>query len=1254
MRILLNCCPIRRVVLLSVALPFFLRPVALAQPPFPDHPRRAAQFEALRQRDQNGFIAPNGLAKAIQQGQQMKYDANAWPGAAVPKGAGPQPKIADLNTNNWQWLGPGNVGGRLRSILINPASPSTMWVGSVGGGVWKTTNGAASFFPCDDWMANLAVGCLVLDPTDPNTLYAGTGEGFNNNDAIQGNGIFKSADGGTTWTQLTTYAVQNNINRLAVCPTNHLIVLAATGNGVWRSTDGGANWTMTYTNPTTQVAFNPANGGAAIATGYGVAVYSTDGGQTWTSANGLAAAGRIEFAYAPSSPNLVYASQDNNQGSIFQSTDGGVNYTLQNTGSNYLGSQGWYANCIWVDPTNPNNVVVGGLNLWRSTDGGATLTQISDWTLGPGTINNGNSTSPLSAHADHHAIVSSPLFDGVNNTTVFFGNDGGLACATNVYTVTTSTGWTILNNNLGISQCYGVAGNPASLVVVAGLQDNGSISGVPAAGTGGWNYWGGGDGGFVASDPTDPHYFYGEYVNLQIYRSTNGAVGSTYINGGLGDSGIPPGYNEDDPDAPSSANFIAPFILDPNNPNTLLGGGSNLWRSVNAKAATPTWSNIKNGIASGDFISAIAVAPGNPDIIWVGYIGGEVYATANGTATNPTWTEKDSGTPNLPQRFCTRIAIDPTNPNIVYATFGGFNADNVYRTTDGGATWNNIAAGLPAAPVYSIVIAPFNHNYLYVGTEVGVFGSANAGANWSAANEGPANVQVQELSWMRNYLLAGTHGRGTYRIALGPPTVVVSPTSLVSYVGGNATFSASAIGTAPLNLQWQYDGNNLVGATGAMLTITNAQATNSGLYRVIVSNGEGLATSSVAPLTVLVSPPYRTQTQNEGPVAYWRLNETSGATAFDSIGGFNGTDVGNLVLGVSGPTAPAWPGFESGNTAYQFDGATTSVSVPALNLNTNTITMAAWVNGIGTQAYRAGIFFNRDINGNGWGLRFDAANDLGFTWNGGQIYDSTLNVPPNQWTFVALVVTPTNGILYMATNSTLQAWTNNVANSAAAFDLPSSIGSDPGFTSRTFLGGIDEVAVFNRSLAFSEINGLLSASVAAQPAVTLTSPVDGSTLSASPNILLSATVVANGHAIGNVSFYDSANLLGQSATPPYQFTWTGATPGLHTLLAQVSYDGSSTISSLPATVTVTNSGTTTVIGQITSITQPAPGVVQLNFLGTPTHSYGIQRTTNLLSHFTTLWTTNAPAGGIFSFTDSFSDLGGNPPGAAFYRLSWMP
>src|SRR5262249_55220648 len=235
---------------------------------------------------------------------------------------------------------------------------------------------------------------------------------------------------------------------------------------------------------------------------------------------------------------------------------------------------------------------------------------------------------------------------------------------------------------------------------------------------------------------------------------------------------------------------------------------------------------------------------------------------------------------------------------------------------------------------------------------------------------------------------------------------------------------------------------------------------------------------------------------------------------------FNGTNNGSLVLGASGPTPPEFPGFESSNSAYQFNGTNTSVSLPALNLNTNTVTITAWVNLHGTQGYYPGIFsWQGTGNARGQFLFGDTNNTLFAYWNG-SLLASTLVVPTNQWTFVALVISPTNTVIYMATNSTLASWTSSGANGAAVFDSASYIGASP---YGNFDGGIDEVTVYNRSFNPAQIANQLAASQTLLPAVTLTAPANGSSFVALSNILVTASVTPNGHSIGKVQFYNSSS-----------------------------------------------------------------------------------------------------------------------------------
>lgn len=729
--------------------------------------------------DENGRIPDNALIRAWEHARRMPIEAVAWPKrknqqviSRIDDDGDRDPNIAGIQPSGWTWLGPGNIGGRVRSILIHPNNADVMWIGSVTGGIWRTINGGVTWAPLDDFMGNLSVTTMVISPGDPNVIYAGTGEGVflvnHVKDLTRGAGVFKSTDGGTTWSQLSSTANGDwyHVGRLAIDPNNSQILLAATASGIWRSADAGATWTKQSPFATLDINFHPTDGSKCIASGTaGSGVrYSTDGGLTWNVATGIPIFGRIEIAYARSNPATVYASVDNKGGEIYASTDGGQTFSLRNTGQNFFApaggsGQGWYDNALWVDPTNSNTLIVGGIDLWRSTNGGTTFTKISRW-----------ESAPHSAHADQHVIVESSQFNGATNKTVFFGNDGGLYRAIDVYTVSQFEGWTELNNNLGITQFYSGAGSPISGRVIGGTQDNGTLRYTGNTET--WNTPFGGDGGWSAADPADPDYLYGEYIYLNVHRSSNGGVSSEYISGQY--------WNGSDwawkdapfqiPDAVTrNALFIAPFVLDPNNSDRILAGGASLWRTNDAKtpntnAAGPTWAYI--GSPSSSFISAITIAKGNSDLIWIGYLNGDVYFTTNGTAPAPVWTRVDINAPGLPNRYCTRITIDPTNSNRVYVTFGGFTPDNVWRTENGGGSWSNITANLPNAPVRSLAVWERNPNNLYVGTEVGVFASANGGQSWSATNDGPTNCSVDELFWMNDTLVAATYGRGMFSIRI--------------------------------------------------------------------------------------------------------------------------------------------------------------------------------------------------------------------------------------------------------------------------------------------------------------------------------------------------------------------------------------------------------------------------------------------------------------------------------------------------------
>ena len=359
-----------------------------------------------------------------------------------------------------------------------------------------------------------------------------------------------------------------------------------------------------------------------------------------------------------------------------------------------------------------------------------------------------------------------PDYDGVRNKTIFVGNDGGIQKTDDITTVSLTDGWINLANNLGFSQFYRGATASDGSVIVGGTHDNSHLRYKIADGPQGWFQSFTGDGGFAAVHATNPDIIYGSTQYLSIRKSTDG--GETY-------SSEITGMEDDVGKSNGRAAFIAPFDISQSNPNVLVAGSTRIWRTTNGAGL---WNKIRDPVnhdTNANIDSAkctiVAIGPTSSQYIWAGYAGGHLAYT---TDAGNTWIRVDKNGSGLPDRTISDIAIDPSAPNRVWVSLGGFESDSIWMTDDFGQSWiSRTGSGfftLPAVHVNAITVHPYNPDWVYIGTVLGVFSTEDGGENWnvwpaisSEGHDGPVNVEVNDLFWYEDFLVAATFGRGMYR-----------------------------------------------------------------------------------------------------------------------------------------------------------------------------------------------------------------------------------------------------------------------------------------------------------------------------------------------------------------------------------------------------------------------------------------------------------------------------------------------------------
>lgn len=683
-------------------------------------------------------------------------------------------------SGNWTSFGPFNTTGgydgvgRINCISFHPTDVNTFWVGSPSGGLWKTIDGGLNWIVLTDDNPVMGVSDIAV-PSDyetSKTIYIATGDrdggsswtlGGGNNSDNNSVGILKSINGGLTWESAglnKEVSANTKSGFLRIHPTNNSILYAGIGGSIYKTTDNASHWTEIYNNTDYVIdfEFNPENPSIMYACtknswdGNVKIIKSIDDGSNWSVEHEFESSdGRIELAVTKANPAYVYALVAKTWGGltgIFKSTDNGDNFvqvfdgTL--TGNSLLGwygngsgdneGQGNYDLTLVVSPTDENLLYLGGVNTWRSRDGGTSWGIVSVWT----SYSEYNTNNSAEVHADKHCLK-------YNGSVLYEGNDGG------IYKSFDGTNWTDLSSGLTISQMYRIGVSASSEnKVISGLQDNGS----KLAQNGNWYDIKGGDGMECLIDYTNSNIQYASYINGQISRTINNWGSAIDINENIGDGTL-------------EGSWVTPYIINPVNPNTIYVGYESVWRSTDLGITFTKYSTV----STGESIRSMAIAPSDTLVM---YIADQtnIWRTIDGGAN---WNVVTGALPTESNSI-TYIAVHNSDPNLVWVTIGGYSNKHVFESIDGGKSWTDISSGLPNLPTFSIVQNKLvtSSNHLYVGTDIGVF-MKDGENDWIQFSSGLPNVMVTELDIYYNdtlpensKLYAATYGRGLWKSDLVP------------------------------------------------------------------------------------------------------------------------------------------------------------------------------------------------------------------------------------------------------------------------------------------------------------------------------------------------------------------------------------------------------------------------------------------------------------------------------------------------------
>jgi hypothetical protein len=691
-----------------------------------------------------------------------------------------------INQLEWRNIGPANMGGRINDFAVVESDPNIVFIATASAGVWRTTNNGVTWESVFDDQPVSSIGDIAVAPSDPSIVWVGSGESNNRQSSSWGNGVYKSTDGGDSWTHVGLDDTLH-IGRLLIHPTDpEVVYVAATGHlwgpnperGVYKTNDGGLTWTNTLfideDTGITDLAMDPVSPGTLYAAAYqrrrtafgfnggglGSGIYkTTDGGSTWLRlTNDLpeGVTGRIGLDIYRADPRIVYAIVQHTDGGVFRSEDRGQSWTRMSD----TNPRPMYYSQIRIDPSNDQRIWAAGARMAYSQDGGKTF--VNDWIQ--------------TIHGDFHALWINPA----DSDHMMTGSDGGMH-----YSYDRGRTWDFVNT-MALGQFYEIGYDmEMPYNVYGGLQDNGSWGGpVRTLYQRGitnedWFRVGGGDGFYTQVDPNDTATLYLESQNGNVSRLNLETTERKAIR-----------PEPDDESERYRFDWNSPILISPHNSQTIYYGGNRLFKSTDRG---DTWSRTEDltksqdrdempimgvevtdetlsrhdGISSFGQIISVSESPRLEGLLYVGMDDGNLQVSQDGAAS---WQEVSGVIPDLPEgTYVSRVQASSHADARVYATMDGHRNDDysvyVYASEDYGDSWESIASNLPDGHTMNVIREhPRNENLLVLGGEFGAYITINRGEEWHQIKGALPTVPVDDIAIhpRDNDLILGTHGRSIW------------------------------------------------------------------------------------------------------------------------------------------------------------------------------------------------------------------------------------------------------------------------------------------------------------------------------------------------------------------------------------------------------------------------------------------------------------------------------------------------------------